>query len=453
MKKSISRKLRFHGLAEMSAILLMTGAFIAGTYVEQALWAMPDRVNFKQCLPWFVIITFGIMYFNLAFDLSRRKHHLAFSMFTSIIMINISMMALPFFGVLYYIQVSTLLVVIFLESLCMGAWITISRYFWLRMNPLRTTVVVCDDINRGNEVLMKINRHSLTNHVADVVVYNKHSFNSIIKRYDAVVLVSPPLEKKNEIALKCWDLQKELIIVPDVYELIINNAGLVQFDDLMTYRVKSIGLTHNQMFFKRAFDIIGASLALTLLSPLMLILALIIKKDGGAAVFSQKRVTKDGKVFNLYKFRTMIPDAEKFTGPTLAKKNDPRITKAGKWLRRARLDELPQFWNVLIGHMSLVGPRPEREHFINIYVKTLPEYQYREKVRAGITGLAHVKGKYNTNPEERIKLDLTYIQNYSLFLDIKILIETIRIVCTKEYAEGIDEEETAVSEERIKEIL
>jgi lipopolysaccharide/colanic/teichoic acid biosynthesis glycosyltransferase len=136
----------------------------------------------------------------------------------------------------------------------------------------------------------------------------------------------------------------------------------------------------------------------------------------------------------------MILDAEKLTGPTLALKDDPRITKAGKRLRQMRLDELPQFWNVLKGDMSLVGPRPEREHFINLYLQSLPEYQFREKVRAGITGLAHVLGKYNTTPEERIKLDLTYIQNYSLFLDIKILIETVRIVLTKEYAEGVDSE-------------
>ena len=130
-------------------------------------------------------------------------------------------------------------------------------------------------------------------------------------------------------------------------------------------------------------------------------------------------------------------DAEKETGPTLAAKDDPRITKCGRWLRQTRLDEIPQFWNVLIGDMSLVGPRPEREHFINLYSESLPAYKYRTKVRAGITGLAHVMGKYNTTPEERIMLDLTYIQNYSLFLDLKILIETVRVITMKEYAEGI----------------
>jgi exopolysaccharide biosynthesis polyprenyl glycosylphosphotransferase len=349
------------------------------------------------------------------------------------------MMALPFFEVLYYVQISTLFVVIFLEGLCMGCWILFFHKHWRRKHPPLSTVIICDELSKGNEIAKKINFRPFSNRVDEVVTYNDESIYEMIESFDAVILIKPPLDRKNDIALECWNQQKELIIVPDVYELIVNNAVLVQFDDVMTFRVKSIGLTQNQAFFKRVIDILGSFLALILLSPLMLVIAAIVKRDGGPALFSQNRVTKDGKVFRLYKFRTMIPDAEKHTGPTLAKKEDPRITKAGKWLRQTRMDEIPQFWNVLIGDMSIVGPRPEREHFINLYLQELPEYQFREKVRAGITGLAHVLGKYNTTPEERIKLDLTYIQNYTFFLDIKILIETVRIVLTKGYAEGIDE--------------
>jgi lipopolysaccharide/colanic/teichoic acid biosynthesis glycosyltransferase len=171
----------------------------------------------------------------------------------------------------------------------------------------------------------------------------------------------------------------------------------------------------------------------------MLVIAILIKRDGGPVFYTQKRVTRGGREFDLYKFRTMIPDAEKLTGPVLAQKDDPRVTKIGKKLRQTRLDEIPQLWNTLKGDMSLVGPRPEREHFIELYKESIPEYEYRTFVRAGITGLAHVFGKYNTTPEERIKLDLTYMQNYSIFLDLKIMIETLRVIFTKDYAEGVEQ--------------
>lgn len=451
-KKTSGKKLHFWGFAEICAVSLMIAAFIAGTYVEQALWAMPDRVNFKQSLPWFTVFTVITMYFNSAFDLSRRQYHLAFSMFTSVLMINVFMMALPFFEVLYYIQVSTLLIIIALECLCMGIWILVFHRLWLRTHPPRSTVIMCDEMKKGREVSRKINHYSLTHRIDDVVIFNGNDYHTVLKPFDTVVLIKPPLEKKNEIALECWNLQKELIIAPDIYELIVNNATFVQFDDLMMYRVKSLGLSQNQKFVKRLMDIVLSAFALVLLSPLMLILALVIRRDGGPVLYSQNRVTRDGKVFRLYKFRTMIPDAEKYTGPMLAIKDDPRITRSGRWLRQMRLDEIPQFWNVLIGDMSLVGPRPEREHFINLYMQSLPEYQFREKVRAGITGLAHVLGKYNTTPEERIKLDLTYIQNYSFFLDIKILIDTVRIVLSKGYAEGVSDDVRS-SEAKTKETV
>lgn len=433
-------------VAIVCAFGLLTAGFIAGTYVEQAVWAMPDRVNFRQCLPWFEMFIGLTMYFTSGFELNRNMPQKAFSVFTSIILINIAMMALPFFEVLYYVQVTTLLVIVALECLFMGLWLLIFHRLWKRFVHPKIAVLICGELARGNELAKKINKCNFSIHIDEVELYNNVDYSQEFRQYEAVVLINPPDGIKNDIAFICWEKQRELFIVPEVYELIINNAKMVQFDDLIVYRSKPIGLTAQQRLLKRTFDIISSLLALILLSPLYVIVACIVKKDGGPVIFSQKRVTQGGREFKLYKFRTMIPDAEKYTGPTLAIKDDPRITKAGKWLRQTRLDEIPQFWNTLIGDMSLVGPRPEREYFINLYKESIPEYQYRTNVRAGITGLAHVIGKYNTTPEERIKLDLSYMQNYSFFLDLKILIETMRVVLTKEYAEGV--EKTDVKDEK-----
>ena len=170
---------------------------------------------------------------------------------------------------------------------------------------------------------------------------------------------------------------------------------------------------------------------LKLLIPLFIILAIIIKLDSKGPVFySQERIGKDGKPFTIYKFRTMVQDAEKF-GPALAKDNDPRVTRVGKFLRKTRLDELPQFYNVLRGDMSLVGPRPERKYFIDQIIQRAPEYLHLLKVRPGITSIGQVKYGYAENIDQlvdRMKYDLIYIQEFSLLLDFKIMLYTIKVV-------------------------
>ena len=182
-----------------------------------------------------------------------------------------------------------------------------------------------------------------------------------------------------------------------------------------------------QVFEKRIFDIIFSIIALVITAPIMLLIVIAIKIDSrGKAIYKQKRITKGGKEFVIYKFRTMIEDAEKETGPILAKKDDSRITRVGKILRRTRLDELPQFFNVLKGNMSIVGPRPERKEFINEIIKEFPQYKERERVKAGITCIAHIEGDYYTKPELRLEYDRQYMESWSIRKDIKIIFKTIK---------------------------
>ena len=202
------------------------------------------------------------------------------------------------------------------------------------------------------------------------------------------------------------------------------------------------GLTIEQRFVKRTMDIVFALLAIVISSPFLLVIAVAIKLyDGGPVFYKQERLTRDRKTFQIIKFRSMKVDSEK-QGAQLAKKDDDRITPVGKIIRRTHLDELPQIFNILKGEMSFVGPRPERQEIAEKYEEIVPEFRFRLKVKAGLTGYAQVYGKYNTTPYDKLKLDLTYIQTYSAWLDVKLMLMTFKIMFQKENTEGVDEKQT-----------
>ena len=174
-------------------------------------------------------------------------------------------------------------------------------------------------------------------------------------------------------------------------------------------------------------------------SPFMLIIALAVKLyDGGPVLYKQERLTRDGRPFMIYKFRSMSMDSEK-SGARLAAKGDKRVTPVGRVIRNIHFDELPQLFNILKGDMSMVGPRPERQVIADQYAEEIPEFVLRTKVKAGLTGYAQVYGKYNTTPYDKLKFDITYIENYSLWLDVKIMLLTFKILFQKENTEGVDE--------------
>ena len=194
----------------------------------------------------------------------------------------------------------------------------------------------------------------------------------------------------------------------------------------------------DRQWLKRMEDIILSLIMLLLFSPVFIIAAVSIKcTDRGPVFYRQKRLTKDGKNFMIYKFRTMVVDAEAMSGPVLASERDPRILPIGRILRATRMDELPQILNILKGEMSLVGPRPERPELAERIEKNIPEFSYRLKVKAGLTGYAQVYGKYNTTSYDKLKLDLMYIRKYSMLLDLKLILMTPKIMFLKESTEGV----------------
>ena len=276
------------------------------------------------------------------------------------------------------------------------------------------------------------------------LISSEEGYDAIVNKipqYDAVILNDVPAPLRNDILKFCYRYRVRTYVAPKLTDIMIRGAKNISLFDTPLLLVKGTGLTPAQRVGKRLMDIVISAIGLLLLALPMLAVAIAIKlEDGGPVFFKQKRMTRGGREFDILKFRSMIVDAEKHAGAVLATDNDPRITRVGRFIRATRLDEFPQLLNILKGDMSIVGPRPERKVIADEYYKDIPEFAYRLKVRGGLTGYAQIYGKYNTSPYDKLRLDLMYIENYSLLMDIKLIILTIRIMFSKESTEGIDKQ-------------
>lgn len=260
-----------------------------------------------------------------------------------------------------------------------------------------------------------------------------------IVNYDAVIINDVPADMRNDILKFCYRNKIRTYLSPKVTDIIVRGAERINLFDTPLMLVKGTGLTPMQLVIKRIMDLVLCLLLMIPAAPIMLCIALAIKlEDGGPVFYKQARVSLDNKVFDILKFRSMIVNAEKDGKSIPAKGGDPRITKVGHFIRATRLDELPQLINIIKGDMSLVGPRPERVEHMHKYGKTVPEFDFRTKVKGGLTGYAQIYGKYNTSPYDKLRLDMMYIENYSLTLDIKLILMTLRIIFSKESTEGFN---------------
>lgn len=272
-----------------------------------------------------------------------------------------------------------------------------------------------------------------------------------LKNYDAVVLNDVSAQTRNDILKLCYENGIRTYIVPKISDIIIKGAEEITLFDTPLLLIKGRGLTPAQNLAKRMMDIVLCTVAMIPGAIAMCLVALAIKlEDQGPIFYRQERVTKDGKTFQILKFRSMIVDAEKDGKSIPATDHDPRITRVGRVIRSTRLDELPQLLNILKGDMSIVGPRPERVEHVEKYMQEIPEFKYRMKVKGGLTGYAQIYGKYNTNAYDKLRLDLMYIEKYSLMLDIKLILMTVRIMLKKESTEGFGKAEDV---ERKRQIL
>ena len=267
----------------------------------------------------------------------------------------------------------------------------------------------------------------------------EEKIHKMMNEYEGVIIWDLPSSIRNRYLKYCFDNSIRCYMSPKISDIILTGTTRIHLFDTPLLMSRNHGFSVEERAGKRILDIIVSGIGIVLTSPLMLLIAILVKAyDRGPVFYLQDRLTYKGKEFKICKFRSMCVDSEK-QGARLASKNDSRITPVGKVLRNLHLDELPQLFNVFKGDMSLVGPRPERRVIMDEYEKEIPEFHYRLKVKAGLTGYAQVYGKYNTTPYDKLKLDLFYIENYSLLLDIKLLFMTVKIFFQKEVSEGVED--------------
>lgn len=273
----------------------------------------------------------------------------------------------------------------------------------------------------------------------DLVIYNYHEINyEYLKNVDVIFLDSDmPYYVIIDLYHFALRYNKTVNLFPNL--ILLSNYTQKKISDILILKLRPYEITFFQEVIKRIFDFIFSLMAILLLAPLMIIIFIILKIfDPGPAFYLQKRLTKNQRPFTLLKFRTMVNQAEETTGVILSPIEDGRITKIGKFLRRTRFDELPQFFNVLIGDMSIVGPRPEREYFVNKFISENKAYNYRFNVKAGITGLSQINCRYCSQYDEKLNFDLYYISHYRLLVDFKIIIKTVKVFFDKRSSLGVE---------------
>lgn len=340
----------------------------------------------------------------------------------------------------YFLSAMPLVKMTGVQVVIIIVWIWVSRYIYGRLYGARRLLVIHGDRDPG-DLIDKMNSRRDKYDVSGKVHVKEGEkvIHRMMKDYEGVIIWDLPSPERNRYLKYCFAHSIRCYMSPKISDIILMGSDRIHLFDSPLLLSRNMGLSVEQRAAKRALDLVVSAVGIVISSPLMLIIALFVKAyDGGPVFYFQERLTLKGKPFKICKFRSMCVDSEK-KGARLASKHDSRITPVGRVLRNLHLDELPQLFNVFKGEMSLVGPRPERKEIMREYEKELPEFYYRLKVKAGLTGYAQVYGKYNTTPYDKLKLDLFYIENYSFLLDVKLLFMTAKIFFQKEVSEGVND--------------
>lgn len=440
-REQYKRLLKFGAAAVIIALELGIYWYI---WIYYYIGALSIRPFFRKG-NWLMLALYGILllFFNQMYGGLKvgflRRGNLIYSQVLSVSFVNL----------ITYLQIALIdkrihnpgliLAVELADIVVIVIWVLVFQKIYAKVFPARRMLLIYGE-RPAFHLMDKINSRDDKYILAGAASINVgvKAILKVVKNYDAVVVGDISSHERNQILKVCYAKGIRTYTVPKISDILIRSATELNIFDSPLYLSRNEELSLEQAFMKRLTDIVLSIIGLIVASPFILIIAVLIKcGDGGPVFYKQNRLTKDRKVFQIYKFRTMVVNAEKLTGPKLASENDPRITKVGRFLRACRMDELPQLINILKGDMSFVGPRPERPELAEVIEKNIPEFAFRLKVKAGLTGYAQFYGKYNTTSYDKLKLDLTYIRNYSYLLDLKLILLTPKILLMKESTEGV----------------
>ena len=340
----------------------------------------------------------------------------------------------------WFLSPTPILIMMLVQFGVIVVWTFGSRHLFNRLYSARKMLVIYGE-RKPDQLIMKMqarrDKYNISGQVH--VDVGEKEICRRMKEYEAVIIWDLPSQIRNRYLKYCFAHSIRCYITPKISDVILTGAERIHLFDTPLLVARNIGLNAEQLAVKRSMDVVISIIGIIISSPIMILCALAVKMyDRGPVFYRQERLTQNGKSFRIFKFRSMFVNSEA-NGARLASKHDSRITPVGRVLRNLHFDELPQLFNVLAGDMSLVGPRPERKELMKEYQREIPEFYYRLKVKAGLTGYAQVYGKYNTTPYDKLKLDLFYIENYSVFMDIKLMFLTFRILFQKETSEGVED--------------
>lgn len=440
-------------LYKVAYIIMQIGIFAATWLETQSKYLWTGKTTIALVAVFLVFFIVFLMTYS-AFDIHKTsavdlfvKHILSLGLsdFIIFVIIVIALKRLP--------DISDLIFMAPVQVAVSALWCFVARKIHFRVTVPEDAIIVYSD-ERAFESLKPVYNDTKNYHVIKTINLAEYDndfsrIKDMLLEAEVVFLCGILLQERNAVFKFLVDNNKKVVVRPSIGDVLISTAEREYLYNVPVLSFESVEKSTHTLVFKRIGDILVSLIMLIVASLPMLCVALAIKlEDKGPVFYKQKRLTKDAKVFEIIKFRSMRVDAEKDGVARLAADKDDRITRVGKFIRATRLDELPQLINILKGEMSLIGPRPERPEIAAQYQEYLPEFCLRLKVKAGLTGYAQVYGKYNTTPYDKLQMDLMYIADMSVFLDVKLILLTVQTMLQKDSTEGVEKGSTTAIKDK-----